>query len=157
MVAKHRLRRARIIFGAHGKDDAALFEIEGVSLQREVRLPDGAAFSYYDSLGAIIANDPSPECIVEVEYEAFSRLPAAGTYDPRDKLSELWCGVRSDLNLSLKPSSWIEPLGETVLGYGAFEVEPEDTISGGCLREAVIQTRDEPTRSSRRKAIEATE
>ena len=70
-----------VVLAADADDDAALLELLYPHLKLSERLANAQAVTQLDAFHAIVADDTAPLRVVQVEDEAFLKLPLDGTDD----------------------------------------------------------------------------
>ncbi|OBK34775.1 hypothetical protein A5658_11030 [Mycobacterium sp. 1245111.1] len=60
-----------VILGTHCKNHSAFGEFQCVALQAEKGFPQSTPLAQYNPFQSVVANDATPERIVEVKHQAF--------------------------------------------------------------------------------------
>jgi len=87
MIAKRNFRDLGVILRADGQNDAAVLELLGVVLQSKMRFAGRASLSEHDAVEPVVADHPAPQCIIEIEHQAFLRQAPQGGKDASGKIA----------------------------------------------------------------------
>ena len=60
-----------VVLRADGEDDAAPRKLQGIALQGNMGLTDGAALPQHNAFQSIIADHAAPQRVVQVQHQAF--------------------------------------------------------------------------------------
>ncbi len=132
-----------IVFGAQCQDHAAACQFPAVVLEGEVCLAAGAALADDDALQPVVANDATPERIVEVENQAFGRAALVGGEQAGEQIAVERGGSRGDLLLGVVPEGGVVPGGEPVAGDAIVQRQEIDAGFVGHLPKQRVQLGDE--------------
>src|SRR5262245_26180002 len=109
MFVEYCLSGRGIVLRADRENDTALAELFCVALEGEMRLTRRITFSKDYPFEAVVADDASPQGVIEVEYETFLGESASGSNDSGQQLAVHRRHLRRDLDLCLKPARDVEP------------------------------------------------
>ena len=77
MLLERQARVLRIVLGAHGEQDAAVFQLAQILLQVEKAFAVAGAADA-DPVEAVLADDASPQRVVEIADDDLARQPRDG-------------------------------------------------------------------------------
>src|ERR1700689_2916179 len=99
------------ILRGDGKHDAALAQSEGEPLHGQMRLAARIALRHPDAVQSVIADDTTPDCVVQVKDERLAALASQRCYGARRMLRVERNELIAEREFGHVPQRCVMPLG----------------------------------------------